>query len=174
MRNMLHSHGQKLHSGSFIYLIGTSILSQLLRHNSLTNIKVRHWEDQLLARGPSINGISGCTTQFLFSRIKRAEHVIEANTNTGDTIFFENHRAMYVPFYAGGTSAISVPLLSSRMFYSRARAYPVAVFSVIKYDAGEEKAKMAKLKAEDQRGLEVFELPQRDWRGKNHLYLNVL
>lgn len=52
------------------------------------------------------------------------------------------------------------------MFYSRARAYPVAVFSVIKYDAGEEKAKIAKLKAEDQRGLEVFELPQRDWRGK--------
>jgi hypothetical protein len=41
----------------------------------------------------------------------------------------------------------------------------VAVFSVIKYDAGEEKAKIAKLRAEDQRGLEVFELPQRDWRG---------
>lgn len=60
----------------------------------------------------------------------------------------------------------TIPLLSSRMFYSRARAYPVAVFSVIKYDAGEEKAKIAKLKAEDQRGLEVFELPQRDWRGK--------
>jgi hypothetical protein len=52
------------------------------------------------------------------------------------------------------------------MFYSRARGYPVAVFSVIKYDAGEEKAKIAKLRAEDQRGLEVFELPQRDWRGK--------
>lgn len=60
----------------------------------------------------------------------------------------------------------TIPLLSSRMFYSRARAYPVAVFSVIKYDAGEEKAKIAKLKAEDQRGLEVFELPQRDWRGE--------
>lgn len=42
----------------------------------------------------------------------------------------------------------------------------MAVFSVIKYDAGEEKAKIAKLRAEDQRGLEVFELPQRDWRGK--------
>lgn len=41
----------------------------------------------------------------------------------------------------------------------------MAVFSVIKYDAGEEKAKIAKLRAEDQRGLEVFELPQRDWRG---------
>ena len=75
---------------------------------------------------------------------------------------------MYVPFHAGGTSISSVPLLSSRMFYSRARAYPVAVFSVIKYDAGEEKAKMAKLKAEDQRGLEVFELPQRDWRGNKY------
>ena len=65
-----------------------------------------------------------------------------------------------------GTVVNTIPLLSSRMFYSRARAYPVAVFSVIKYDAGEEKAKIAKLKAEDQRGLEVFELPQRDWRGK--------
>ena len=75
---------------------------------------------------------------------------------------------MYEIRYAGGTSTSSVPLLSSRMFYSRARAYPVAVFSVIKYDAGEEKAKMAKLKAEDQRGLEVFELPQRDWRGNNN------
>ena len=65
-----------------------------------------------------------------------------------------------------GAAVNTIPLLSSRMFYSRARAYPVAVFSVIKYDAGEEKAKIAKLKAEDQRGLEVFELPQRDWRGK--------
>lgn len=59
----------------------------------------------------------------------------------------------------------ALPLLSSRLFYSRARAYPVAIFSVIKYDAGEEKAKIAKLRAEDRRGLEVFELPQRDWRG---------
>ena len=72
---------------------------------------------------------------------------------------------IYTHAHADGTSGLPLPLLSSRMFYSRARAYPVAIFSVIKYDAGEEKAKIAKLRAEDQRGLEVFELPQRDWRG---------
>ena len=65
----------------------------------------------------------------------------------------------------GHTAGHNLPLLSSRMFYSRLRAYPVSIFSVIKYDAGEEKAKMLKLRAEDQRGLEVFMLPQRDWRG---------
>jgi hypothetical protein len=59
----------------------------------------------------------------------------------------------------------SIPVLSSRMFYSRARAYPVGIFSVIKYDAGEEKARRAKLRAEDKKGLEVFDLPKRDWRG---------
>ena len=57
------------------------------------------------------------------------------------------------------------PLLSSRLFYSRVRAYPTLVFSVIKYDAGEEKAKLAKLRAEDRKGLEVFALTIRDWRG---------
>eukprot|EP01034_Spumella_vulgaris_P038563 gene38563-47623_t len=57
------------------------------------------------------------------------------------------------------------PLLSSRMFASRARCYPTMVFSVIKYDAGEEKAKIDKIRAEDQKGLEVFKLPGRDWRG---------
>eukprot|EP01032_Pedospumella_encystans_P010270 gene10270-12022_t len=59
----------------------------------------------------------------------------------------------------------SAPLLSCRVFCSRARSYPNMVFSVIKYDAGEEKAKIQKLIAEDHKGLEVFELPRRDWRG---------
>lgn len=93
----------------------------MLRVNEQSAV-VRHWEDQMLARGPHLGGgLAGQNGQL--------------------------------------------PLLSSRMFYSRARAYPVAVFSVIKYDAGEEKAKIAKLRAEDQRGLEVFDLPLRDWRG---------
>ncbi len=35
--------------------------------------------------------------------------------------------------------ATNQPLLSSRMFFSRARSYPTMVFSVIKYDAGEER-----------------------------------
>ena len=57
------------------------------------------------------------------------------------------------------------PILSSRIFFSRAQSYPCAVFSVVKYDVGEEKARIEKQKAEDQKGLEVFDLPQRDWRG---------
>lgn len=67
-----------------------------------------------------------------------------------------------------GTSAatqLSSPLLNCRVFCSRARSYPSVVFSVIKYDAGEEKAKLQKLIADDHKGLEVFELPRRDWRG---------
>lgn len=63
------------------------------------------------------------------------------------------------------TTQASSPLLNCRVFCSRARSYPSTVFSVIKYDAGEEKAKIQKLIAEDHKGLEVFELPRRDWRG---------
>lgn len=66
---------------------------------------------------------------------------------------------------------ISPPLLSCRVFCSRARSYPSMVFSVIKYDAGEEKAKIQKLIAEDHKGLEVFELPRRDWRGFSYKLL---
>lgn len=91
----------------------------MLRVNEQSAV-VRHWEDQMLAKGLQISG------------------------------------------------HLSLPLLSSRMFFSRSRAYPVAIFSVIKYDAGTEKAKLAKLKAEDQRGLEVFELPLMDWRGLSY------
>eukprot|EP01033_Poteriospumella_lacustris_P000832 gene832-595_t len=56
-------------------------------------------------------------------------------------------------------------LFESRVFYSRSRSYPIMVASFIKYDAGEEKAKLEKMKADDQKGMEVFELPERDWRG---------
>lgn len=55
-------------------------------------------------------------------------------------------------------------LLSSRMFVCRSRAYPVMVCSIVKYDAGQE----AKKKADAQKGLEVFTLPQRDWRGLSY------
>jgi hypothetical protein len=60
---------------------------------------------------------------------------------------------------------IQQPLLSSRMFFTRARAYPVATMSIIKYDAGQEAKKLSKLKAVDQKGLEVYVIPTRDWRG---------
>lgn len=69
------------------------------------------------------------------------------------------------------TSPSSVALLNSRVFCSRSRSYPCMVFSIIKYDAGEEKAKMQKLIAEDHKGLEVFDLPKRDWRGLSYKLL---
>ncbi len=56
-------------------------------------------------------------------------------------------------------------LLESRIFFSRARSYPLMICSVIKYDAVEEKARIEKMKAEDSKGLEVYDLPHRDWRG---------
>lgn len=55
-------------------------------------------------------------------------------------------------------------ILSSRIFVCRSRAYPVMVYSIVKYDAGQE----AKKKADAQKGLEVFTLPQRDWRGLSY------
>lgn len=60
------------------------------------------------------------------------------------------------------------PILSTRLFYSRARAYPVSVSSVIKYDAGEEKAKLETLLSGDTLGFEVFNVPTRDWRGLSY------
>ena len=40
--------------------------------------------------------------------------------------------------------------------------------SFIKYDAGEEKAKIMKLRAEDHKGLEKFNVEMRDWRGLSY------
>lgn len=60
------------------------------------------------------------------------------------------------------------PILASRIFFSRAKSYPMMVHSIIKYDAGEEKAKIKKLRAEDHKGLEVFGLEMRDWRGLSY------
>jgi hypothetical protein len=68
-------------------------------------------------------------------------------------------------------SMSSHSILNNRLFCSRHRSYPCMVFSIIKYDAGEEKAKIDKLKAEDHKGLEVFELPKRDWRGYSYKLL---
>lgn len=63
------------------------------------------------------------------------------------------------------SNGIPQQLLSFRLFFTKARGYPSMVCSIIKYDAGEEKAKMEKIKAVDQKGLEVYKLPIRDWRG---------
>ena len=59
-------------------------------------------------------------------------------------------------------------ILQSRVFVSRARAYPMSCFSVIGYDKDKEQARMEKQKADDMKGMEVYELPSRDWRGLSY------
>jgi hypothetical protein len=59
-------------------------------------------------------------------------------------------------------------ILTSRVFVSRARAYPVSCFSVIGYDPNKEQARIERQRAEDLKGTEVFELPSRDWRGLSY------
>ena len=47
-------------------------------------------------------------------------------------------------------------ILNSRCFISRQNAYPIACFSIIKYDAGEEIKKINKLKADDTKGYVCY------------------
>eukprot|EP01040_Poterioochromonas_malhamensis_P000948 gene948-1005_t len=56
-------------------------------------------------------------------------------------------------------------ILDSRIFFSSARSYPTMVYSIIEFDAKEEKARQQKLKGYDQKAMKVYELPHRDWRG---------
>ena len=60
-------------------------------------------------------------------------------------------------------------LLPSRLFYSRARGYPLCVMSVVHYAPEAEKAKMEKNLNVDSEGLTVFNLPLRDWRGNSYI-----
>lgn len=96
---------------------------------------VRRWEEQLLSRGP----MPLATAQQRLASSPDSAAAAAAQKPSG--------------------------ILRSRIFFSRARSYPAAVFSVIGYDIDKEKARVQKLLREDQKGLEVFELPQRDWRG---------
>lgn len=59
-------------------------------------------------------------------------------------------------------------ILQSRVFVSRARAYPMSCFSVIGYDKDKEQARIDRQKADDLKGIEVYELPSRDWRGLSY------
>ena len=68
----------------------------------------------------------------------------------------------------GSVSSLSQPITSSRLFFSRARSYPTSVMSVIKYDTAREEARQEKKNKEDTRGLEVYEVPKRDWRGTSY------
>lgn len=118
----------------------------MLRVNEQSAV-IRHWEVQLLARGP----VAAAAAASLAAAAASGQHHQQQQLQQLQQLQHQQQ-----------------PLLNSRLFYSRVRAYPTVVFSVIKYDAGEEKAKLAKLRAEDKKGLEVFELPQRDWRGLSY------
>ncbi|RYG63726.1 hypothetical protein EON64_15345 [archaeon] len=52
------------------------------------------------------------------------------------------------PYSSDALSTAEKSVLSSRMYFSRTHGYPMAVCSVVKYDAGEEKARLEKMKAE--------------------------
>ncbi len=66
-------------------------------------------------------------------------------------------------------------LLASRIFYSRARGYPVCVMSVLQYNTEAERAKMERTKNIDSFGLEVYKQPARDWRGISYMsFLQVM
>ena len=69
---------------------------------------------------------------------------------------------------SSSSSSSHQSILSSRMIFSRTRAYPTAICSIIKYDAIGEAKKINKQKADDHKGLEVYVLPQRDWRGLSY------
>ena len=60
--------------------------------------------------------------------------------------------------------SIQQSVLSSRVFFSSTRAYPMTIFSVISFDKEVEHKKLQLLKSEQQKA-DVFKLPQRDWRG---------
>lgn len=52
------------------------------------------------------------------------------------------------PYSSDAVNTAEKSVLSSRMYFSRTHGYPMAVCSVVKYDAGEEKARLEKMKAE--------------------------
>jgi len=92
------------------------------------------------------------------------EHLLKKNNKSSLVAGKDAHAAGSKRQEAGSGPS----LLAARLFSSRQTNYPTMIFSIIKYDAGEERAKINKLKAEDHRGGEVFDLPKRDWRGHSY------
>jgi hypothetical protein len=59
-------------------------------------------------------------------------------------------------------------ILSSRMFHSRSRGYPVCVSSVVAYAPEAERARLERNRNQDVLSLQVFKQPVRDWRGVSY------
>lgn len=92
------------------------------------------------------------------------DHLLKKNNKTSPVVGKDAHAADSSRQEVGPGPSV----LAARLFSSRQTNYPTVIFSIIKYDAGEERAKINKLKAEDHRGGEVFDLPKRDWRGHSY------
>jgi hypothetical protein len=145
-----------------------SVDQEKLKSASSSNLQALTFTDDHMANtldtvGRKHPGVPAPTVRFL---PQYRHNMLRTNEQSAEIRKWEDHLISQGPRLVSPRGVgPSVPLLASRMFYSRARAYPVGICSVIKYDAGEEKARRAKLRAEDKKGLEVFELPKRDWRG---------
>jgi hypothetical protein len=66
----------------------------------------------------------------------------------------------------GLTSAHQPPLMDGRIFFSSGGSYPMAVFSLLRYEPRKEEAALRRQKLEARGGGgSQYVLPQRDWRG---------
>lgn len=68
-----------------------------------------------------------------------------------------------------GAGEFKQQLLPSRIFYSRARGYPLCAMSILQYAPEAEHAKMEKNKNIDVDGLTAFNQSVRDWRGNSFM-----
>lgn len=74
---------------------------------------------------------------------------------------------------AGGVGGAGVGkrpqgILTSRMFHSRSRGYPVCVSSIVAYAPDAERARLERNRNQDLLSLQVFKQPVRDWRGVSY------
>jgi hypothetical protein len=113
-------------------------LRYLMLKTSVQGAMYRQWEDKLLDKLPS-------------ARRDTSEDISQHHSHHHHS----HHHSHHDP-----------SVTDSRIFFSRARSYPTMVFSIIQFDAKEEKARQEKLKGgDDTKQLKVYELPHRDWRG---------
>lgn len=137
--------------------------------NMLTQIQSQAMDDYLTSSSDQVGRkLPGIAAPAIRIPIQQRYYMTKITEQSAVVRHWEDQLLLTGPI---STSTSPQPLLSSRMFISRARAYPMAVFSIIKYDISEEKAKLERMKADDKKGLEAYDLPQRDWRGLSYKQL---
>ena len=107
---------------------------------------VRRWEEQLLLRGPMLSPAPPSSSSSVPQR-NSTPPPAPPSDSTRQSGIHPNLNPNPNPSDPTRQSGI----LRSRMFFTRARSYPAAVFSVIGYDVLKEKAKIEKLLKEDQK-----------------------